>query len=82
MNYPKLTNCSAEYVMRVLMKLGGFFLKSKSPKHYKITHRETGKGWMLPLKSPIKKGLMWDMVRNYLQALGYSEEVIFKFLKC
>lgn len=81
MDYPKLTNCSGEYVAKALKRLGGFSFM-QSPKHYKATHISTGKAWMIPRCNPLKKGLMWDMVRNFLRPLGYTERQIFACLWC
>lgn len=82
MEYPKLVNCSPNYVLKALKKLGGFSLKHASPKHYKIEHSATGKVWMVPRYTTVKKGLMWDMVRNYLNKLGYTDKEIFEHLWC
>ena len=83
MNYPKLASCSPDDIERTLRKLGGFVFKKSGSKHLKITHNNTGKAWMIPRRVPIKKGLMWDFVRSYLQKeLRLSEEEIFKHLWC
>ncbi len=82
MDYPKLNNCSPNDLVKALKKLGGFLLKIKSSKHYKVEHIRTGKVWMIPRYAPLKKGLVWDMVRNYLNKLGYPDKEIFKYLWC
>lgn len=82
MEYPKLNNCSPDEALKAPKKLGGFVLKSKSSKHYKVEHIKTERVWMVPRHSPIKKGLMWDMVRNYLNKLGFPDEEVFKYLWC
>lgn len=82
MEYPKLVNCSPNDVLKALKKLRGFSLKQASPKHYKVEHTATGKAWMIPRRVPVKKGLMWDMVRNYLNKLGYADKEIFEHLWC
>jgi len=83
MNYPKLASCSPADIEQALRKLGGFRLEKSSRKHLKITHNKTGKAWMVPRKTPIKRGLMWDFVRSYLQKeLRLSEKEIFENLWC
>ncbi len=62
--------------------MGGFSLRFKSVKHYKVEYDETKKCWTIPRHSRLKRGYMWDMVRIYLRPLGYSEEQIFKFIWC
>ena len=81
MDYPKLSNCSGDYVAKALKRLGGFSFMH-SPKHFKVTHTQTSLSWMIPRHSPLKRGFMWDMVRNYLQTLGFAEQEIFKNLWC
>jgi len=80
-DYPKLSNCSGEYIAKALKRLGGFSF-TQSPKHFKVTHAKTTKSWLIPRHNPLKRGLVWDMVRNYLQPLGYTEEEIFEHIWC
>jgi len=81
MKYPKLSNCSPQNIFSALKKLRGFSVKQGS-KHYKITHLKTGGIFTIPRKRIIKRGLMWDFVRSYLQELGYFEKDIFGYLWC
>lgn len=83
MQFPSLANCKSDYVFRAVMKLRDFSLKNKSSKHFKIQHDKSQKCWMIYRHpGPIKKGAMWDMVRSYLNPLGYSDEMIFEHLRC
>jgi len=81
LNYPKLSDCSPQNIFATIKKLGGFSFADGS-KHYKITHTKTNRAFTIPRKKRIKRGLMWDFVRSYLQALNYSEKKIFKYLRC
>lgn len=80
-DYPKLSNCSAAYIAKALKRLGGFSF-TQGPKHLKAIHTKTGKSWLIPRHDPLKRGLVWDMVRSYLQPLGYAEEEIFQYIWC
>lgn len=80
MEYPSMANCSGQYIVKALVRLGGF---EKGSKHFwKVCHAKTNRCYMLPNRKPLKKGLVWDLVRNFLEPLGYSEEEIFKKLRC
>lgn len=82
MDYPSLTNCSGAYIAKALVRLGGFDLKKGSKHFWKVCHIETNRCFMIPNRKPLKKGLVWDMVRNYLQPLGLTEAQIFREIKC
>ena len=81
---PKLANCSPQDVFKALKKLGGFVF-SEGRKHVRITHIETGKKSTIPRKhkKPLNKHLLKDFVEDWLvKELGYSEDDIYKHLKC
>ena len=82
MDYPSLTNCSGAYIAKALVRLGGFETKRGSKHFWKACHIKTNKCFMIPNRKPLKKGLVWDMVRSYLEPLGFSEGKIFKEIQC
>lgn len=83
MDYPKFANCSFRDFERACKKLGGFTV-TKAGKHViKITNVATQKATVVPSSKPLKRGLVWDFVRSFLQGVcGFSEEEIFKVLWC
>ncbi len=82
MEYPPLVNCSGQYIARALVRLEGFEVKKGSKHFWKVCHTATNKCFMLPNRKPLKKGLVWSMVRDFLEPLGYSDEDIFKEIWC
>ena len=81
MEYPKLANCSPEFTMKALKKIGGFSIVAGT-KHYKVRHDTTEKCVTIPRRGPLKRGLMWSLVKDYLMPLGYTEQMIFSHLWC
>ncbi len=83
MDYPKFANCSFEDIEKACNKLGGCFI-TKAGKHViKITHITTQKATVIPNAKPLKRGLVWDFVRTFLQEVcKFSEEQIFAALWC
>ena len=79
MKFPR--SVSGKKLVKALKRLGGFSF-THSSRHFKATHLQTATSWMIPWHDPLKRGLMWDMVRNYLQPLGFAEQEIFKYLWC
>lgn len=81
MDYPTLTNCSGEYITKALVRLGGFEFKKGSKHFWKVCHK-TNKCFTVPNRRPLKKGLVWSLVRDFIEPLGYSEKEIFKEIWC
>lgn len=83
MDYPKLNDCSPRDIEKALRKLGGFSMIQSGHKHVKFVHITTQKAWMIPRHTPLKKGLVWDFVRSYLQKeIKLTEKQIFGVLWC
>jgi hypothetical protein len=83
MDYPKLANCSLKHISQACKKLGGCIVADAGKHVIKITHIKSQKATVIPNANPLKKGLVWDFVRSFLQGIcGFSEEEIFKVLWC
>lgn len=83
MDYPKYANCSFEDIEQACNKLGGCLITRASKHVIKITHIATQKATVIPSAKPLKRGLVWDFVRTFLQEVcGFSEEQIFAVLWC
>ena len=64
-------------------RLGGFSIVKAGKHVIKITHITTQKATVVPSSKPLKRGLVWDFVRSFLQGVcGFSEQEIFKVLWC
>jgi hypothetical protein len=49
----------------------------------KITHLASNTAFVVPNAKPLKRGLVWDFVRSFLQdRCGFTEEQIFAVLWC
>ncbi|HVO28574.1 MAG TPA: hypothetical protein VMT81_01150 [Candidatus Paceibacterota bacterium] len=83
MDYPKLANCSFEDLVQACKKLEGCAF-AKAGKHViKITHIASQAATVIPSSKPLKKGLVWDFVRTFLQGkCGFTEKEIFDVLWC
>ena len=83
MDYPKLANCSSSDIEKACKKLGGFII-SKAGKHaIKITYTANQKANVIPNTNLLKRGLVWDFVRAFLQReCKFSEKQIFNVLWC
>ena len=82
MDRPKLANCSLRDIQRACKKLGGCVVQKAGRHVVKVVHLQSQKAFVIPT-GVLKKGLMWDFVRSFLQDVcGYSEEQIFKVLWC
>ncbi len=82
-DHPKLANCSVKDIERACKKLGGFLVANAGKHVIKITHVATQKATVIPSAKPLKRGLVWDFVRSFLQNIcGFSEEEIFIVLWC
>ena len=83
MNYPKLANCTFKDIVKACKKLGNCTVSSASKHVIKITHNSTQKATVLPNGNPLKRGLVWDFVRSFLQkTCNFSEKQIFDVLWC
>lgn len=83
MDYPRLVNCSFKDIEYACKKLGGCSVLYASKHVIKITCISNQKATVIPSSKPLKKGLVWDFVRTFLQGVcGFSEEQIFKVLWC
>jgi hypothetical protein len=82
-DYPKLANCSFEDLARACKKLGGCSVRMAGKHIIKITNLATHEATVVPSSKPLKKGLVWDFVRTFLQEkCGFTEEAIFAVLWC
>ncbi len=83
---PKLVNCDSDKVISAVKKLRKFTTKQKSSSHITLLDEITKKKFTLIQRKkskPIKQGLMKDFVKKYLvEALGLTEEEIYKYLWC
>jgi len=82
MDYPSLTNCSGDYLVKALVRLGGFEIRKGSKHFWKVCHKKTNKCFTLQNRKPLKKGMVWSLVRDFIEPLGYSEKEIFKEIWC
>ncbi len=83
MDYPKLANCSFKDIEQACKKLGGFVVAGAGKHVIKITYTANQKAIVIPNAKPLKRGLVWDFVRSFLQDVcGFSEKEIFKVLWC
>jgi len=82
MDYPYLTNCSGDYLVKALVRLGGFEIRKGSKHFWKVCHNKTNKCFTLQNRKPLKKGMVWSLVRDFIEPLGYSEKEIFKEIWC
>jgi hypothetical protein len=82
-DYPKLTNCSFQDLEKACNKLGGCVVSNAGKHVTKVTHTKSQKSTVIPNHKPLKKGLVWDFVRTFLQDVcGFTEEQIFNVLWC
>ena len=80
---PKLANCSFRDIQQACRKLGGCEITTASKHTNKIIHIASQRAFVISGKKPLKKGLVWDFVRSFLQGTcGFSEQEIFKVLWC
>ena len=79
----KFNNCSPSDVLKMFDKLGGFSVK-ESPKHVKVTHRESGKATMVPRAKRVDRYLLSQgIIKKYLvQGLGFSQKEVEEVLDC
>ncbi|KKU05474.1 MAG: hypothetical protein UX07_C0016G0012, partial [Parcubacteria group bacterium GW2011_GWA2_45_30] len=77
-----LTNCSGDYLVKALVRLGGFEIRKGSKHFWKVCHNKTNKCFTLQNRKPLKKGMVWSLVRDFIEPLGYSEKEIFKEIWC
>lgn len=83
MDYPKLANCSFVDLQYACKKLGGCSVVKAGKHVVKITYLATNEAFVIPSSRPLKRGLVWDFVRSFLQAkCGFTEEAIFEVLWC
>ncbi len=83
MNYPKLANCSSRDIEKACKKLGDCSVSLAGRHVVKITHIASQKAFVIPNAKPLKRGLVWDFVRSFLQGVcGFSEKQIFAVLWC
>ena len=83
MDYPKLANCSFRDLEQACKKLGGCSVIKASKHVVKIVHSATQEAFVLPSAKPLKRGLVWDFVRTFLQGkCGFTEQQIFAELWC
>jgi hypothetical protein len=82
-DYPKLANCSFEDLVRACKKLKGCTATRASKHVIKITHIASQAATVIPSSKPLKRGLVWDFVRTFLQEkCGFTEKEIFAVLWC
>ena len=83
MDYPKLANCSLKHIKQACRKLDGCIITNAGKHVAKVTHIKSQKAFVIPNANPLKRGLVWDFVRTFLQGqCGYSEKEIFSALWC
>ena len=83
MDYPKLANCSFRDIKKACAKLGGCSVSNAGRHVIKITHIASQKAFVIPSGTHLKRGLVWDFVRSFLQEVcGFSEKEIFDVLWC
>lgn len=80
----KLANCTPHDVFSMIRKIGPTdFEIIDGGKHTKIKHIATGKKTTIPRKNRVNSYLLKDVIEDFLvKELGYSEEEIYKNLKC
>ena len=69
-------------MVKALVRLGGFEIKKGSKHFWKVCHTKTNKCFTIPNRKPLKKGMVWSLVRDFIKPLGYSEKEIFKQIWC
>ena len=83
MDRPKLANCSFKDLQKACQKLGGCSVIKASKHVVKIVHDASHEAFVVPSAKPLKRGLVWDFVRSFLQGkCGFTEEQIFEVLWC
>ena len=83
MDYPKLANCSFQDLVRTCKKLGGCSVGVAGKHVIKITNIATQDATVIPSSKPLKRGLVWDFVRTFLQGkCAFTEKEIFDVLWC
>jgi hypothetical protein len=82
-DYPKLANCSFEDLTQACKKLGGCTVVKAGRHVVKITYIASQAATVIPSSKPLKRGLVWDFVRTFLEGkCGFTEKQIFDVLWC